>query len=178
MPVPYAVAAYSGAVRNLVLGYKEHEALALTVPLAAALAAAIDAATAAAAHRPAASERGDRLVVPVPSAPAARRRRGFDPVTRLARHARAGLVLTALEHSRAVDDSAGLSARQRQLNLAGALRVRPAMAEPLRGRTVVLVDDVVTTGATLTEAARALRAAGAQVRSAAVIAATARGGTA
>jgi predicted amidophosphoribosyltransferase len=78
----------------------------------------------------------------------------------------------ALTHARRVADQAGLGAPDRMANLAGALRVgRPA---GVAGRRVVLVDDVVTTGVTLAEAARALRAAGAEVPAAAVIAATAR----
>ena len=58
----------------------------------------------------------------------------------------------------------------RAANLAGALQARG----PLHGLPVVLVDDVVTTGATLTEASRALGAAGARVCGAAVVAATQR----
>jgi hypothetical protein len=61
------------------------------------------------------------------------------------------------------------------VNLSGALAVRPP-AVPLLGRLdlLVLVDDIVTTGATLTEAARALRVAGLGVHAAAVVAGTRR----
>jgi predicted amidophosphoribosyltransferase len=76
----------------------------------------------------------------------------------------------ALQHRRRVADQAGLTATARSANLTGALRARL----DLRGVRVIVVDDVVTTGATLTEAARALRAAGAEVPAAAVIAATER----
>jgi predicted amidophosphoribosyltransferase len=69
-----------------------------------------------------------------------------------------------------VRDSAGLDAVQRRANLAGRYRARPGAP----GARVVLVDDVVTSGATLTEAARALRAAGQQRVLAAVVAATPR----
>ena len=57
-----------------------------------------------------------------------------------------------------VRDSAGLSAAARRANLAGSFEVDPAVA-PLRGALLVLVDDVVTSGATLTEAAAELSAA-------------------
>ena len=58
-------------------------------------------------------------------------------------------------------DSAGLGALERQANLAGRFRVRLPRAGLPAGSRLILVDDVVTSGATLTEAARALRAGGA-----------------
>jgi predicted amidophosphoribosyltransferase len=67
-------------------------------------------------------------------------------------------------------DQAGLDAGERRANLQGALRSR----RRLDGVDVVVVDDVVTTGATLAEAARALTAAGARIRGASVVAATPR----
>ncbi len=67
-------------------------------------------------------------------------------------------------------DQAGLTATDRATNLTGALRAR----HDLTGTQVIVVDDVITTGSTLTEATRALRAAGADVTATAVIAATPR----
>lgn len=63
----------------------------------------------------------------------------------------------ALYLGREVRDQVGLDARQRQTNLAGAFTARQRLSG-----TVVIVDDVTTTGATLTNAAKALRIAGAQ----------------
>lgn len=80
------------------------------------------------------------------------------------------VCLRALQHRRRVADQAGLGAADRAANLSGALRSRL----DLRGLHLIVVDDVMTTGATLAEAARALRAAGAHVPAAAVIAATPR----
>jgi ComF family protein len=176
MPLSHAVADYGGTTRALLLAYKEHEAFALTRPLARALGAAMDAAVAAAGSGGGRPE--PALVVPVPSSRATSRRRGYDPVLRLARAADRGQVVAALRHGREVSDSAGLSAAGRRRNLDGAMTLRAQVRRRLRGRTVLLVDDVVTTGATLTEAARVLRAAGARVPVAAVVAATVREGLA
>lgn len=127
------------------------------------------------------------VLVPVPSRRAAAIRRGGDPARRLAVAATAALAACgveavcrdALRHVRAVADQAGLGAAARAANLAGALAVRSArtaasLAALARDVPVIVVDDVVTTGATLTEAARALRAAGIPVAAAAVVAATPR----
>nr|WP_317135526.1 phosphoribosyltransferase family protein [Streptomyces thermolilacinus] len=65
-------------------------------------------------------------------------------------------VAPVLRQRRAVADQAGLDARRRQANMAGALEVLPGGARLLEGARVVLVDDLMTTGASLAEAARAL----------------------
>ncbi|MFD8549354.1 ComF family protein [Streptomyces sp. NPDC059649] len=80
-------------------------------------------------------------------------------------------VLSALRQLRPVADQAGLSAPERLANLAGALGVRQGAERLLNGQPVVLVDDLVTTGATLAEAARAVTAVGGRVLGAAVVAA-------
>jgi predicted amidophosphoribosyltransferase len=170
MPAPYAVAAYEGTVRAMLLAYKDRDAVALTTTLAIALRRSLEAATAGVAG----VARAAPLVVAVPSTRSASRRRGYDPLLRLARAAGCRPLREVLVHVRDVRDSAALSASDRAQNLAGALAVPPAVGRRLRGRTVVLIDDVVTTGATLSECARALRAVGAIVPSAAVIAATRR----
>ncbi|MGW6260649.1 ComF family protein [Streptomyces sp. NPDC055085] len=113
---------------------------------------------------------GDRavLLVPVPSARRAVRARGHDPARRIALAAAGELrrtgtparVLGVLRQRRAVADQSGLNSRQRSDNLAGALEVVGGGARLLAGGgPVVLVDDLMTTGASLTEAARAVREA-------------------
>jgi predicted amidophosphoribosyltransferase len=113
------------------------------------------------------------VLVPVPSAPATVRARGHDHALRLAQAAgRAARLPVApvLQHRRPVSDQAGLGAAARAANLAGAF----GAVGGLTGRPVIVVDDVVTTGATLLEAARALATAGARVHGLAVVAATPR----
>jgi predicted amidophosphoribosyltransferase len=160
----WAAADYEDAVRAALLRYKERGRHDLERPLARLLRAALAAALAVA--EPATGA----VLVPVPSRPAAVRARGGDHLLRLARRATppGTAVCRALRLHRQVAESTGLDARSRRENLAGAMRAAAPRASP----RAVLLDDVVTTGATLAEAARALRAAGWQVSSAAVLART------
>ncbi len=175
LPVCWSATLYEGAARQAVLHYKERGRTALAAPLAHALAFTIATAV----------PEGGLSVVPVPSAGRAVRARGHDPVPRMAalavRHlgrlGRQVTLRTDLRQSRRVADQAGLSAAQRAANLASSLRVAEAGKARLSGRSgarVVLVDDVVTTGATLAEAARAVNEAGATVVAAVTFAATRR----
>jgi ComF family protein len=100
-------------------------------------------------------------LVPVPLHPARIRSRGFAPAAILARVAARALgapAVAGLQRVRDTPSQTGLDRPGRRRNVAGAFA--PGRAAP--GPTVWLVDDVVTTGATLGEAARALRAAGAR----------------
>ena len=84
------------------------------------------------------------------------------------------MVAPVLRLTRAVVDQSRLDRTGRAENLAEALAVRERWAEAVSGSACILVDDVVTTGATLSEAARALRVAGAHHVAAATVAATQR----
>lgn len=191
LPPTWAGGPYDGALRRLVVAYKDEDRRDLCAPLAAMLRPVLfQAARASLTDRPAepdlpeARSREQRresglLVVPVPSAPAARRRRGDTPLGQLVATALgAGRRVNAppdlLRVRRRVQDQAGLDAAARADNLAGAFEVTRAGRAQLRGRRCLLVDDVLTTGATLAEAARAIRAAGGDPLAAAVLAATPR----
>jgi predicted amidophosphoribosyltransferase len=179
---PWSVAEYSGVVREMLNAHKEHRRYGLAGALGAALGGAAVATVRAVSPRDGAPP--PVLLVPLPSQAAVVRRRGHDPVLRMTRVAAArareagvpAQVLACLRPARRVRDQSGLDAGQRQANLAGALRVPPRHARLLRQRLVVVADDIVTTGATATEACRALRAGGALVVGVATVAATSRRG--
>ena len=185
---------YRAPLPALVLAWKERASAALLAPMAAALAEAIADAVldglSSEANYPLTHPR--LLLVPVPSTPAAVRRRGHDAVGVLAASAARLLcppaprararadtslqgqapvrVAALLRHARAVVDQAGLSTLDRQENLAGAFQVHRRRAVGLRELLVVVVDDVVTSGSTLTEATTAMHLAGFHVVGAAALA--------
>ena len=161
-PPTVAAGAYDGPVRPAVVAFKERGRAELARPLGAALALAVAAVVSAVPGPPP----REVLLVPVPSSAAALRERGRDHVRELADRAAGELRVAGLPASRArllrrrgrVRDSAGLSAGQRRANLAGTFALASG-AGPVDG-LLVLVDDVVTSGATLTEAAAVLAAQG------------------
>jgi predicted amidophosphoribosyltransferase len=100
-------------------------------------------------------------VGPAPTRRSAARRRGGDPIARIAAAAAACGPLTVapgLRTTCGVRDSVGLSSAGRERNITGRVR-----AGAVPAGEVLLVDDVVTTGATAREAVRTLVAGGAQV---------------
>ncbi|MCW2543186.1 MAG: ComF family protein [Frankiales bacterium] len=155
---------YEGVAQRLLLAHKEQGQLHLTSFLGAALARAVGVHDLPVGL----------LLCPVPSSRRAVRQRGHDHALRLARAAATSLgpgvvAASLLRPARRVADQSGLTTAQRAANLRDALSAVPALGTP-----VLVVDDVVTTGATVVEATRALRAAGHQVLGAAVVAATTR----
>lgn len=104
------------------------------------------------------------LITWAPLHPQRKKRRGYDQAELLARRVgeAAGVpVLPTLEKVRAAGEQSRLQSEEdRRANIAGAYR--PLTGVDLAGKRVVLVDDVVTTGSTLTECAACLRSAGAQ----------------
>ncbi len=114
-------------------------------------------------HRLGGDLRAADMVVPVPLHWRRQMTRGYNQAERIARPLARRLgrpLVAALWRCRATPPQARLERSRRQANLRGAFRGRRA-AVAIRGRRVLLVDDVTTTGATLSHAARALRRSGA-----------------
>lgn len=173
VPPAWAAGAYAGPWRGAVIAVKERGRRDLVRPLGAALAGAV-------AHLRTWGELDPPQLAPLalvvaPSRGAAARRRGGDPVARVARSAAEHLggeevaVLACLRTARGARDSVGLSAVERSANLHGRVRVRGAL--PAAGTSVVLVDDVLTTGATAAAGTAALAALGVRVHAVVVLAA-------
>lgn len=174
-----AALGYAGVVARVLGALKEHGRTDAAPAVAGAMRAAVAVAVAAGRARApdaavggAGGPRGSPvLLVAMPSSPAAVRRRGFRVVELLLR--RSGCRpprRSVVRLERRVADQAGLGVAERRANLDGAMRASGVVA----GRAVVLVDDVVTTGATLREARRAVHVAGGTVVAAACLAHTAK----
>ena len=147
---------YAGARREAIVAVKEHGRADLIAPLAVALKAGLERLlTWGVIETP-------LTVVPAPTGRSSARRRGGDPVTRMARAAATDLrdvhVTQALRLRAMVRDSVGLSGADRQRNIAGRIKI----IKPVAGE-VLVVDDIVTTGATASESVRVLHVSGADV---------------
>ena len=152
----FTLGRYAGVRRNAIVALKERGRRDLAAPLSIALAAGLDRLlTWGVLGAP-------LTVVPAPTRRSAARRRGGDPVAAMARAATSARpaisVAPVLRTTWGVRDSVGLNSAARQRNIAG--RVRVSTAPP---GEVLVVDDIVTTGATAREAVRVLAEAGAQV---------------
>ena len=146
----WAPLAYDRGARSIVATVKYHGAEGLVETMAAQIAA----------NAPEGVLAGGQLV-PVPMHPARRRRRGFNQAELLARALarRTGLTVDAcLERRGTQRPQVGRGRSERLRGVPGSVAPRTGTAVP---REAVLVDDVVTTGATLAACAAALRAAGA-----------------
>jgi ComF family protein len=151
-------APFSGLVRGALHELKYAGERRLAVPLGEAIT-----------RRWARAGAGGDVLVPVPVHADRARRRGYDQAELIAIAAASALGLPCapiLERERATIAQFDLDRSERASNVAGAFRLKPRPAEsagdrPLAGRWIVLIDDVVTTGATLAACAEPLLDAGA-----------------
>ncbi|MBG6189671.1 putative amidophosphoribosyltransferase [Arthrobacter sp. CAN_A212] len=179
---------YRGTVSRLLLSYKNRRRTDVGRPLQAALAGALQTAVHGIRKR---GEQGMILLVPVPSRGASMRRRGYDPLGLLLagldrrgelpagchvaalvvyRGALTGGPSVLASRARPVSQK-GLGGSQRRTNVHATMALRPGRCLP-PGAVCLVIDDVLTTGATIAEVTRVLRHAGAIVAGAAVVAAT------
>lgn len=161
----FTAGTYNGALRTAIIALKERGLRQLGPPLGLLLAKTLAALPVS----------GSKMCVPVPTRPKAWRQRGFDQVRLVLRAALASLshhyqLAPILKIAASRRDSVGLSAFHRRVNTTGAFAAYPR-ASASNPPSVLIVDDVMTSGATIWEAARALRTAGYHVAGAAVLAA-------
>ncbi|MBV7294819.1 ComF family protein [Corynebacterium sp. TAE3-ERU12] len=162
---------YAHQRQHVVLAAKEHGNRAARNVMGAVLAAAVGRL---AAQGEIPDPRVEPVVlIPAPTRVWSARRRGGDPVAYACTIAAAKhtdlKVVRAVKTTGGAIDSVGLSADQRRRNLAGNIALTPAVSRAHHAHAI-LVDDVLTTGATVAETSRVLRAAGVQVASALVFA--------
>ncbi|MCV7348450.1 ComF family protein [Mycolicibacterium rhodesiae] len=152
----FALGRYAGPRRQAIVALKEHGRRDLVAPLARALALGIhQLETWGILDTP-------FTIVPAPTRALAARSRGGDPVLRIANEAtrqnQTITVIRALKTRAMVRDSVGLAVADRERNLNGRIKITKQVAGD-----VLLVDDIVTTGATAREAVRTLRESGVNV---------------
>ncbi len=155
-------AMYSGPVRDALHALKYRGERRLAEPLAEALA-----------ERWRRAGRGGDLLTWVPVHPSRKRERGFDQAELLARHMGQVLGLPAaplLERRQRTSAQHALGQAERATNTAGAFRPTSEAAGRYRGFWVVVVDDILTTGATLAGCAAVLQRSGFGAVSAATVA--------
>ncbi len=164
-PPPFArtvaLGGYEGNLRKLIHLLKYERMRPLSAPLGRALGKRVAAAGIAA-----------DVVIPAPLHWRRRLSREFNQAALAAREVAAAIDVPCrpswMRRSKATAPQAGLTDEQRQRNVRGAFRV--AAPQKVRGKRVLLVDDVMTTGSTLAACARAIQRAGAESIAAAVLA--------
>lgn len=169
----YARGPYTGVLRDVIVAYKHGGRAGFARPLGAQLAHPLARALSHAEGAP--------LLVAAPSRAAQVRRRGFRHVDAVLAAALQQIPdpatpVRALRSTRGRRSQVGLDAVTRAQN-AARVSVRASRRAELRGREVILIDDIMTTGATVRAACDAVTAAGARVVAVAVLAAVAYEGT-
>lgn len=166
---------YDGLARDAVHALKERGVLAMADPIGAWLAIAIAQS---------AVGRAPLVLVPIPAHRRSVVARGVDTLDRIARRASRLLhvagrdvrVVQALQRTLDRGRQVGMGAHERRIAVAGAMSVRASALAGTSGASLIVIDDVVTTGATVAEAVRALREAGCGVSAIAAACGTPRSG--
>ncbi len=153
-----SLGAYDGVLRHTIHQFKYRDRSQLAVPLGRLLAEY------ARAHASELNALHFDVLLPMPMHPVRQRVRGYNQSERLARVLSSELDLPLLTgvlvRARPTRPQVGLSGEARRTNLRGAFTV--SQPDSVQGKTLLLVDDVVTSGSSLHECAAALSAAGAQ----------------
>jgi len=166
-----ACAPYSGRSRAVVLGFKDHGHYRIAPFLAQSLISLLD---------PLMSSHPDAVIVPVPSSPRGRLRRGIEPTLVLAEQVKqsrprwATLALLRPRYTLSSLNSPAAKGLTRHERLHRPRQLR--LTRDIRDRRVIVLDDVVTTGSTLEACARMIRENGGEVIAAVALAATPRSG--
>jgi len=157
----YSAIPYSPVAKNILLAAKEHSIKSADQLVLDALRASLHELF---------QNNSSCALVPIPSGRSSNRRRGRDFINELATTVAKDFgvaVLPLLEHHRNIRDQSKLNISGRRENLAMALSIRPEFGGNYLGESVVILDDLVTTGATINEANRALTRGGFKVQAAA-----------
>lgn len=157
----YSAIPYSPVAKNILLAAKEQNIKSADQLVLIALRASLSELF---------QKHSSCALVPIPSGRSSNRRRGRDFINEIATTVAKDFgvaVLPLLEHHRNIRDQSKLNISGRHENLAMALSIKPQFHGNYSGENVVLLDDLVTTGATINEANRALTRGGFKVQAAA-----------
>ena len=157
----YSAIAYSPVAKSILLSAKEQNIKLADQLVCSALRASLQELF---------QQHSSCALVPIPSGLSSNRRRGRDFISEMAISVAKDFgvaVLPLLEHRRIIRDQSKLDISSRRENLAMALSVKPEFRGNYSGENVVILDDLVTTGATINEANRALTRGGFRVQAAA-----------
>ena len=157
----YSAIPYSPVAKNILLAAKEQSIKSADQLVRSAMAASLQVLF---------QKYPNSALVPIPSALASNRRRGRDFINEMAIFVAKDMgvgVLPLLEQQRLVRDQSKLNIASRRENLAMALSIKPQLRGNYSSESVVILDDLVTTGSTINEANRALTKAGFKVQAAA-----------